>query len=768
MHLLAFFFLKDAKLISNVIQVFISLVAAAVCWHEAHTETHQGQYPWTPLSIAFLMWTIAQVAFLASLIVPSAPLEPVYDVLWLLFPFPLLLVSSRIPQLLNRDLIGWVDLAQACVFFSTLFALVFSRPEIMSISVAYEVQSLALALAFLLRFSMTQPGPDRNFYGSVTLFTFLYAIFSTVGYVAEIHGLASGTFIDLCWPLPFTVFSITVLMRSIGKVNLKISAWRPDPGHLHGVSALGLTAMSLGASGMLAFHRHVYGGVILAVSFALFAIRTSLREGQSHRFQSELAYAVLHDPLTQLGNRALLQVTLRKILEDALPTDSLTTAVLFIDVDRFKAINDDFGHSFGDALLKEVARLLRSSVRPQDTAARHGGDEFVVILNQVDLHGAQVIAQRILRTLRTPIAIEGRVAHVSASIGLAMSSFGGSTDLLLQDADCAMYRAKQAGRDRVEVFTSDMLAGIKHRTTLVHDLRLALEMEGLAVFYQPIYEIEFNEGNALNEHARIGAGAEQNGETGSERGRGNDMVLGAGPIRGFEALVRWPHAERGMISPAEFIPLAEETGLTSELGRQVLREACAQCYSWNQRFAHALSISVNVSAHQFADAGLYATVTDCLAQTGLHPSLLKLEITESVLLSGDSGVREVVSKLRKLGIAICLDDFGTGYSSLSYLLNFPIDVVKIDRSFVTHLDRDYARAETVRSIIDLSRKLNMEVVAEGIETIEEFDRLRAFQCDMVQGFLFSRPMDAEGITQLLMANESHVEPVYQTVGESGS
>lgn len=246
------------------------------------------------------------------------------------------------------------------------------------------------------------------------------------------------------------------------------------------------------------------------------------------------------------------------------------------------------------------------------------------------------------------------------------------------------------------------------------------------------------------------------------------MVLGAGPIRGFEALVRWPHAERGMISPAEFIPLAEETGLTSELGRQVLREACAQCYSWNQRFAHALSISVNVSAHQFADAGLYATVTDCLAQTGLHPSLLKLEITESVLLSGDSGVREVVSKLRKLGIAICLDDFGTGYSSLSYLLNFPIDVVKIDRSFVTHLDRDYARAETVRSIIDLSRKLNMEVVAEGIETIEEFDRLRAFQCDMVQGFLFSRPMDAEGITQLLMANESHVEPVYQTVGESGS
>ena len=716
LHVLVFVFLKETKIASNVLQVFIGLMAAKVCWRQGRLEPAHSQQPWHQLSSVFLMWTAAQVAFLVDLFVPSSLWYPAYNILWLLFPFPLIVVASRRSQSSERDPASWLDLAQACIFFSTLFALVFSRPAIMSLAVAYEVQSVALALVVALRFSVTQRGPERLFYRNVTVFAVLYALLSTVGSIAEVHGFPSGSIVDLCWVIPFTVFSVLAMLDASPHHKPRRAGWLPDPAYLLGVSALGLAAMSLGASGILALHQHLYGGIVFLSAFLLFAIRTNLRERQSHRFSSQLEHAVMHDPLTQLGNRALLQFALKRSLEEERGNSRLQTAVLFLDIDHFKTINDDFGHAFGDALLKRVAMLLRSALRSEDTIARQGGDEFVLVLNQVDLEGAETLANKILAMLRMPIRIEGRVVEVTASVGLALGGLGDDADTLLQNADCAMYQAKQSGKDQLQVFTSSMLANIKIKNKLVSALRGALADRSLEVHYQPIYG------------------------------------LADSTISGFEALVRWNHPDRGMISPAEFIPVAEDTGLIYELGKQVLREACAQCHAWNQKFEKRLSVNVNVSAHQFADPDLFPMVVKTLDETGLDPSLLKLEITESVLLSGYEKVADILTGLRDLGVVICLDDFGTGYSSLSYLLNFPIDIVKIDKSFVSHLDREYARAEVVRSIIQLSRKLHMQVVAEGVETVEELGRLEEFDCEMVQGYLLSKPMNQEAIGQLFLAD----------------
>ncbi len=713
LHLLVFIFLKHTMVASNVIQVFIGLLTATVCWHRARVEPARSKDPWHRLASAFLMWTAAQIAFLVATFVPSSLWEPAYNLLWLLFPFPLIVVASRRSESHDRDPACWLDLAQAFLFFSTLIALVFSQPPIMSLTIAYEVQSVALALAVALRFSVTKRGTERLFFRDVTAFAVLYAVFTTIGSFAELHGFPSGSIVDLCWVIPFTVFSVLAALQIAPKYKPRRAAWLPDPIHLHGVSALGLSAMSLGASGILALHRHLYGGAVFLLALLLFAIRTNLRERQSHRFNSQLEHAVMHDHLTQLGNRAMLQLVLKNSLEEQPGGSRLQIAVLFLDIDHFKTINDDFGHAFGDALLKRVALLLRSALRSDDTIARQGGDEFVIVLNQVDLETAETLGNKILAMLRTPIRIDGRVIEVTASIGLALGGLGDDPDTLLQNADCAMYRAKHSGKDQLKVFTSAMLATIKHKNNLVSALRRALTSRTLEIHYQPIY------------------------------------ALSDGTIKGFEALVRWNHPERGMISPAEFIPLAEDTGLIHELGRQVLRDACAQCQAWNREFGKRLSVNVNFSAHQFAEPELLTMVIKTLDETGLHPSLLKLEITESVLLSGYEGVAEVLSGLRELGIVICLDDFGTGYSSLSYLLNFPINVVKIDKSFVSHLDREYARAEMVRSIIQLTRKLQMQVVAEGVETAEELARLEEFDCDMVQGFLLSRPMTQDVVGQLL-------------------
>jgi diguanylate cyclase (GGDEF)-like protein len=390
--------------------------------------------------------------------------------------------------------------------------------------------------------------------------------------------------------------------------------------------------------------------------------------------------------------------------------------VLFIDLDRFKLVNDSLGHITGDKLLVEIARRLAASVRPGDTIARLGGDEFTVLLDEIrDLGEATRIAERIGRELSEPHTVDGSEVFASASIGIALSNREyESAENVLRDADIAMYRAKALGKARYAVFDPTMHARAVEMLSLETALRRALDRDEFRIHYQPIVHLE------------------------------------DGRLAGFEALVRWAHPERGLVPPAEFIPLAEETGLIAALGRHVLQESCRQLLAWQREFPdQALTVSVNVSPRQLSQPDLLQEVEAILAETGLDPRSLVLEVTESAIIENPDAANAVFAQLSALGIRLALDDFGTGYSSLSYLHRFPFDKLKIDRSFITSVADDARRTEIVRSITALGANLGMELVAEGVETAEQRNALVDLKCQYAQGYFFSRPVDAFSARALL-------------------
>ena len=443
----------------------------------------------------------------------------------------------------------------------------------------------------------------------------------------------------------------------------------------------------------------------------------SFRDVTDHnRLLNELEHQAFHDSLTGLANRALLRDRLEHALARA-RRSAATVAVLFCDLDGFKMINDTLGHETGDLLLTEVAKRIVKDLREGDTAARLGGDEFAIVLDETELGDAVELASRLLNAMRRPFHVNGREILARASIGIADNSGGGlDTDTLLCHADIAMYAAKSNGRDCFTVFEPVMQSQISARHLLHGDLRHAILLDGaLVVHYQPVLDLKTQRMDAV------------------------------------EALVRWNHPTRGLIPPDEFIPIAEETGLIVELGRFVLREACWQVGQWRASGARDLSVSVNVSPYQLYDAGFVSDVHLALHEAGLEPTALILELTERSLLNETSGVRHRLTTLRESGVRIAIDDFGTGYSSLSYLRKFPIDYLKIDRSFVNELgisSNAQGRA-LVRSIITIGHDLELEVIAEGIENASQLDALRAAGCDFGQGYLFGRPSPAEEILDLV-------------------
>jgi diguanylate cyclase (GGDEF)-like protein len=391
-------------------------------------------------------------------------------------------------------------------------------------------------------------------------------------------------------------------------------------------------------------------------------------------------------------------------------------AVLFLDLDRFKNINDSMGHTHGDLLLVAFAERLERTLRPVDTLARFGGDEFAILLSGIeDTTAAVRVAERIHEELTQPFNLDKNSAFASASIGIALSSSGyDRPEDILRDADTAMYRAKENGKSRYEMFDSGMHAKAVSRLQLEHDLRQAVEQKEFCVYYQPIIALE-------TKH-----------------------------LAGFEALVRWNHPRRGIVSPADFIPVAEETGLIVPIGHWVLVEACRQVREWQLASPshRALSLSVNLSGRQVAQPDLVDQIKEALEQSQLNPHHLKLEITESVVMENAEAAAQTFKQLRALGVQLSIDDFGTGYSSLSYLHRFPLNYLKIDRSFVDRMTTDGDDA-IVRTIATLARNLGMEVIAEGIETDEQYTRLKALGCEYGQGFLFSRPVNVEAATRLI-------------------
>ena len=437
---------------------------------------------------------------------------------------------------------------------------------------------------------------------------------------------------------------------------------------------------------------------------------------ERHDLEEQLRHQAFHDPLTGLANRARFMDRLEHELARS-TRHGRAAAVLFLDLDDFKSVNDALGHPAGDRLLVAVAARLEESLRLGDTAARFGGDEFAILLDDcTDADEAMEAGDRIIAALRAPFDLDGKEVFVRASVGVALSHGRRMRgDELLRRADVAMYAAKSGGKGRCQAYEPGMQASALERLTLAGDLQRAVDRDEFVVRYQPLVE------------------------------------LATGRIAGFEALVRWQHPLRGLLPPDDFIALAEDTGLIVPIGRWVMAEACAQARRWQQAYPSAplLTMAVNISARQIHGEGLTHTVWEALRDSGLPPETLVLEITESVMMQDTEAAIARLQELKALGVRLAVDDFGTGYSSLSYLRRFPIDVLKIDKSFVDGVDTQAKEAELAQAIVDMARALRMEIVAEGIERAEQLERLRALRCDFGQGYYFAHPMDEDAIGVLL-------------------
>ena len=444
--------------------------------------------------------------------------------------------------------------------------------------------------------------------------------------------------------------------------------------------------------------------------------------------EDELKRQAFHDSLTGLANRALFADRLQHAITRA-ERSPTALAVLFVDLDDFKTVNDSLGHSEGDQLLVAVAERLRDGVRASDTIARMGGDEFAILVEDpTDAETPLEVGRRVLAQLEAPFVHGGKELFVRASIGIAVTYARDYTaDEVLRNADVAMYTAKTRGKNRIEVFEPGMHAAALTRLALKGDLERALERNEFRLVYQPI------------------------------------VRLGAGRLSGVEALLRWEHRERGTVGPTDFIPVAEETGLILPLGRWVLEQACAQAAAWNAIAAEPITMSVNVSGRQLQEPGFVAEVAAVLAATRLAPELLTLELTESILMQDAEAATAMLVELKALGVRLAIDDFGTGYSSLNYLRRFPIDELKIDRSFVASLHDGPAQSAVVLSILRLSETLHLETVAEGIEERSQLAVLQDLGAELGQGYFFARPLDVDAMTAVIVANA----PLGDPTGEAG-
>ena len=437
--------------------------------------------------------------------------------------------------------------------------------------------------------------------------------------------------------------------------------------------------------------------------------------------EERLMHQALHDPLTGLSNRRLFVDRLGHALERTRRRKGRRVAVLFMDLDDFKGVNDSLGHEAGDLLLAAAAERLRGRLRPEDTLARFGGDEFAVIVEDVgDPDKAVRVAERIAEAFGDPFGLEGRELYISASIGIALGNAPDDTaEDLLRDADTAMYRAKESGAGH-SVFDPAMRERAVGRLELENDLRRAVERGEFVIRYQPIVRLD------------------------------------GGAVCAVEALVRWEHPERGLLNPGGFVPAAEESGLIVPMGEQVLREACRTGRRWQEEHPRMppLVVSVNLSARQLARPDLAETVERTLAETGLEARSLSLDVTETAYVGALEGNTGALARLRGMGVGVSIDDFGTGYSSLAYLKRLPADAVKIDRSFVAGLGEDIEDTAIVGTVIDLAHTFGMEAVAEGVETEEQAGVLGQMGCDMAQGYHFARPLPPEAVPPFLVGQRS--------------
>jgi len=457
------------------------------------------------------------------------------------------------------------------------------------------------------------------------------------------------------------------------------------------------------------------GTLSLSVLDARMESKTALMASSLREANAELQHLVLHDTLTKLPNRLLLEDRVQQAVEECRRSGG-HCAVLFVDLDRFKTLNDSLGHFAGDAVLRTVAERLRAAVREEDTVSRMGGDEFVILLRHVDrAQDAGDVARKIIEALSRPIVVDEHELRVGSSIGVsAFPEHGDSSARLIANADAAMYHVKKSGRSNVAFFAPEMSTFFPKRLAMENELRAALEKGQFVLHYQPKVDVA------------------------------------SGAVVGMEALVRWNHPQKGMIWPSEFIPLAEETGLIVPLGKWVLYEACMQVRRWDALGIADMAVAVNISGVQFQQRDLVDTVARVLAASGLDPRHLELEITESVVMQNASEAIVMLGELHRMGVSLSIDDFGTGYSSLNYLKRFPIDKLKIDQSFIRDISAGSDDAAIVQAIIAMAHSLRLRVVAEGVEHQSQLEFLRGLGNDEYQGYLFSKPLPAREVERQLL------------------
>lgn len=714
-HVLVVSCLPHPMVPSNVLQLCFPLLAVVVSLHQGTFNPNKiGRKCWFAVGSAFGIWALAQAVFLYNLYAPVPTLWAVRpdDALWLLFGLPLLLALTTSQQ--DADQVAWLDRLQTVLFITVLYLLVFLPAGRLPPTRAFLIQNLALILCCLLRLPTCELARERRFFLHLAAFLIAYASCESIGEVLYLHGWRMGTSVDLAWTLPITLFIVLVLRDALSsnQDGERASRLVEAVGMVHGLSVAAVAFLSIGVSALLASRTPWLGDLFVAGAFALFATRTNARERQWHKAHEQLEKTVLRDALTGLGNRLQLR---RSLTERLAGPDRDEVVLLFADLDRFKQINDSVGHALGDRLLIEVGYRLRAASSPEAVVCRLGGDEFVVLTATGTAEEAQTVGEALLQALHAPFHLGESNVCCTASIGVVLAAKGESADDLLRTADHAMYRAKQLGRDRVQLFDAALRSQMSSRWRMEAELRACVDANDIQIAFQPIYSVEKS------------------------------------GICGFEALARWTHPVLGSVPPVQFIALAEESGLILALGAQILEKACAQMATWNREWGTAFSVSVNVSPRQFADAGLMPSLLAILERTGLSASLLRLEITETALLTHESIVKHTLQQARAHGIRISLDDFGTGYSSLSFLLSLPVDEVKVDRSFVSHMHQDPDRAELVRTVIHLGHSLGKSVVAEGVETEEDLLGLAQMGCECVQGYLISKPLLPEAIEADLSA-----------------
>lgn len=435
--------------------------------------------------------------------------------------------------------------------------------------------------------------------------------------------------------------------------------------------------------------------------------------------QEKADLLTFYDPLTGLENRDLFKKRLEHIIKVA-ARNKTSAALFFLDVDRFKVINDSLGHDIGDTLLKIIAKRLRKCLREEDTIARLGGDEFAIILPNVEaISGADIVAQNILNALNAPVHLGTQDINITASIGITMApDDSNDVNALLKNAELAMYQSKAQGRNTYRFYINNMNAVVEERLFIQNGLRHAIDYNELIVHFQPQVNLQTNK------------------------------------MTSMEALIRWRHPDRGMIPPNEFISIAEESGLIIDIGNWVLREACKKAQDIFLHESSPIKVCVNLSASQFQDKLLVETVKRTLHDTGLHPDYLELEITESMLMDNVDDALIILHDLKKIGISLSIDDFGTGYSSLSYLKRLPIDIVKVDQTFVHDIPHDLNDMEITSAVISMAHNLQLKVVAEGVETEDQLDFLTIAKCDYAQGYFFSKPVSADAITNVIRTHNN--------------